>query len=46
MLVNIEKCTTERLATIYQCYLDNIPWARKMGQIKEIKKELKKRGVI
>lgn len=46
MLENIEKCTTARLYTIYSCYLEGISWARKNKQIKEIKKELKRRGVI
>ena len=37
MLINIEKCTTARLYTIYSCYLEGITWAKKCGQIREIK---------
>lgn len=46
MLVNIENCSTARLYTIYTCYKEGISWAKKCGQIKEIKRELKKRGII
>ena len=46
MLVNIEKCTTKRLVTIYELAQEGIEWAVKHNQLKDITKELEKRGVL
>ena len=46
MLVNIEKCTDERLGTIYWLAKEGIKWAKNHPQLKEITKELKKRKLI
>lgn len=46
MLVNIEKCTTARLATIWELAQEGVTWAKNNKQLKEITKELEKRGVL
>lgn len=46
MLVNIEKCSDARLGTIYWLAKENITWAKKHPQLKEITRELKNRGLI
>ena len=46
MLVNIEKCTTARLATIYELAQEGVTWAKNNKQLKDIAKELEKRGVL
>ena len=46
MLVNIEKCTTARLATIWELAQEGVTWAKNNKQLKDIAKELEKRGVL
>lgn len=46
MLVDIEKCTTARLATIWELAQEGISWAKNNKQLKDIEKELEKREVL
>lgn len=46
MLTNIEKCTTARLATIWELAQEGISWAKNNKQLKDIEKELIKRGAL
>lgn len=46
MLTNIEKCTTARLATIWELAQEGISWAKNNKQLKDIEKELEKRGAL
>jgi hypothetical protein len=46
MLTNIEKCTTARLATIWELAQEGISWAKNNKQLKDIEKELEKREVL
>ena len=46
MLVNIEKCTTARLVTIWELAQEGVTWAKNNKQLKDITKELEKRGVL
>ena len=46
MLVNIEKCTTARLATIWELAQEGITWVKNNKQLKDIEKELEKRGAL
>lgn len=46
MLINIEKCTTARLTTIWELAQEGISWAKNNKQLKDIEKELIKRGAL
>lgn len=46
MLTSIEKCTTARLATIWELAQEGISWAKNNKQLKDIEKELKKKRSI
>lgn len=46
MLVNIKECTTARLSTIYELAQEGVTWAKNNKQLKDITKELEKRGVL
>ena len=44
--LDIKNCTTERLHTIYELAQANIRWIVNDDQLKEITKELERRGVM
>ena len=46
MLIDIEKCTTARLATIWELAQEGVSWAKNNKQLKDITKELEKREVL